>query len=91
MGGGQYCAPPISISFNLICFPDAETVNNAADTHESQQRAERNAKTAEKVRYGQAISENGMGGKITEAGGNANQGKPLESQHDIARVIHMCP
>lgn len=44
-------------------------------SQQEQQKTERGEKTAENVRYGQAISEGGMGGKTTEAGGNANQGK----------------
>ena len=41
---------------------------------QEQHKAERGEKTAENVRYGQTISEEGMGGKTTEAGGSANQG-----------------
>ena len=43
--------------------------------HQAQQKAERGEKTAENARYGQAISEEGMGGMTTEARGSANQGK----------------
>ena len=44
-------------------------------SQQEQQKAERGEKTGENVRYGQTVSEGGMGGKTTEAGGNANQGK----------------
>lgn len=44
-------------------------------SQQEQQKAERGEKTAENVRYGQTISEEGIGGKTTEAGGSANQGK----------------
>lgn len=44
-------------------------------SQQEQQKAERGERTAENVRYGQTISEGGMGGKTTEAGGSANQGK----------------
>ncbi|MCJ1458252.1 hypothetical protein MMC28_008623 [Mycoblastus sanguinarius] len=51
-----------------------ETQPDFVTSQQQQQHAERGAKTAENVRYGQAISEEGMGGKTTEAGGTANQG-----------------
>lgn len=58
----------------LTPYADAETQADTVDSQQDQQNAERGAKTAENVRYGQAISEGGMGGKTTEAGGIANQG-----------------
>lgn len=39
------------------------------DSRQEQQQAERGERTAENVRYEQTISEGGMGGKTTEAGG----------------------
>ncbi|KAL2040989.1 hypothetical protein N7G274_006447 [Stereocaulon virgatum] len=51
-----------------------ETQIDAVDSEQAKQQAERREKTAENVRYGQTISEGGMGGKTTEAGGSANQG-----------------
>ncbi|KAL9138064.1 MAG: hypothetical protein Q9175_000717 [Cornicularia normoerica] len=50
-----------------------ETQPDAVTSQQKQQKAEREGKTAENVRYGQTISEEGMGGKTTEAGGSANQ------------------
>ncbi|CAF9928364.1 MAG: hypothetical protein ALECFALPRED_004009 [Alectoria fallacina] len=50
-----------------------ETQPDAVTAHQAQQKAERGEKTAENMRYGQAISEGGMGGKTTEARGSANQ------------------
>lgn len=47
---------------------------DAVDSQQAQEKAERGAKTAENVRYGQTISEGGMGGMTTEGGGSANQG-----------------
>lgn len=47
----------------------------AVSSQQQQQKVQRGEKTAENVRYGQKISEEGMGGRTTEAGGNANQGK----------------
>ncbi|KAF6237878.1 hypothetical protein HO173_004079 [Letharia columbiana] len=52
---------------------EEETQPDAVTSQQEQQKAERGAKTAENVRYGQTISEGGMGGKTTEAGGSANQ------------------
>ena len=54
---------------------EEETQSDAVTSQQEQQKAERGEKTAENVRYGQTISEAGMGGKTTEAGGSANQGK----------------
>ena len=48
---------------------------DAVNSQQQQQKVQRGEKTAENVRYGQKISEEGMGGRTTEAGGNANQGK----------------
>lgn len=44
------------------------------DQQQEQDKADRGERTAENIRYGQAISEGGMGGKTTEAGGSTNQG-----------------
>ena len=54
--------------------PDIETQPDAVDSQQAQEKADRGAKTAENVRYGQTISEGGMGGRITESEGSANQG-----------------
>ncbi|KAL9598248.1 MAG: hypothetical protein Q9219_004607 [cf. Caloplaca sp. 3 TL-2023] len=53
---------------------EPETQPDAIAEQQKQDKAERGARTAENVRYGQTISEGGMGGKTTEAGGSANQG-----------------
>ncbi|KAL8855096.1 MAG: hypothetical protein Q9221_000002 [Calogaya cf. arnoldii] len=52
---------------------DAETQPDAVKEQQEQDKADRGARTAENVRYGQTISEGGIGGKTTEAGGSANQ------------------
>ena len=44
------------------------------DEQQEQAKAERGEKTAENLRYGQAISEGGMGGMTTEGEGGGNQG-----------------
>ncbi|KAL8953902.1 MAG: hypothetical protein Q9222_000276 [Ikaeria aurantiellina] len=48
--------------------------SDAVAQQQQQDKADRGARTAENIRYGQTISEGGMGGKTTEAGGSANQG-----------------
>ncbi|KAL6717485.1 hypothetical protein ACLMJK_005400 [Lecanora helva] len=53
---------------------DPETQVDAVDSQQQQQNAERGARTAENMRYGQTISEGGMGGKTNESEGSANQG-----------------
>ncbi|KAL8658310.1 MAG: hypothetical protein Q9226_001090 [Calogaya cf. arnoldii] len=52
---------------------DPETQPDAVKEQQEQDKADRGERTAENVRYGQTISEGGMGGKTTEAGGSANQ------------------
>ena len=54
--------------------PDEKTQPDAVISEQEQAKAERGERTAENVRYGQAISEQGMGGKTTTSGGSANQG-----------------
>lgn len=53
---------------------EPETQPDAVSEQQQQKKAERGAQTAENIRYGQTISEGGMGGKTTEASGDANQG-----------------
>ncbi|KAL8736334.1 MAG: hypothetical protein Q9181_002488 [Wetmoreana brouardii] len=53
---------------------EPETQVDAVTEQQEQDKAEKGARTAENVGYGQNISEAGMGGKTTEAGGSANQG-----------------
>ena len=50
---------------------------DAVQEQEDQSKAEKGEKTAENVRYGQAISEGGFGGETTESSGGANQGMSL--------------
>lgn len=56
---------------------DPDERNELLQSQQSQETAERGAKTAENIRYGQNISEQGMGGNTTEAEGAANQGAQL--------------
>ena len=62
---------------------------------QEQQKAERGERMAENVRYGQTISEEGMGGETTEAGGSANQGEGglhmmfLNNSHNAEACLQM--
>lgn len=58
----------------LIRIAEPETQPDAVAEQQELEKADRRERTAENVRYGQTISEGGMGGKTTEAGGSANQG-----------------
>ncbi|KAL8991379.1 MAG: hypothetical protein Q9177_000191 [Variospora cf. flavescens] len=57
-----------------------ETQPDAVNQQQEQSKADRGVRTAENIRYGQTISEGGMGGMTTEAGGSANQGSSSPSQ-----------
>jgi len=59
----------------LLLDTDAETQVDAVDAQQEREKAEKGARTAENVRYGQTISEGGMSGKTTEGQGGANQGR----------------
>ncbi|MCJ1392459.1 Replication factor C (RF-C) subunit [Xylographa bjoerkii] len=53
---------------------EAETSLDAVPSVQQQEKAERGEKTAENIRYGEAISEHGFGGETTGNSGQANQG-----------------
>ncbi|KAL9025563.1 MAG: hypothetical protein Q9196_005638 [Gyalolechia fulgens] len=53
---------------------EPETQLDAVAEQQEQDKADRGAQTAENIRYGQTISEGGMGGKTTGSAGSANQG-----------------
>lgn len=58
---------------------DVETQVDATESRQEEQKSEQGTKAAENIRYGQNISESGMGGMTTEAQGTANQGDKLKS------------
>ena len=58
---------------------DIETQVDATDAQQEEEKSEKGAKAAENIRYGENISESGMGGMTTEAQGSANQGGMLKS------------
>ena len=58
---------------------DVETQVDATDSQQKEQQSEQGTKAAENIRYGQNISESGMGGMTTEAQGNANQAGKLKA------------
>lgn len=74
MGGQLSRAHQAGFIPKLTVALDPETQVDVVDSQREQQDAARGEKTADNVRYGQNISEGGMGGKTTEAGGSANQG-----------------
>lgn len=53
---------------------DAETSVDSVPEVEAAKQAEDGATTAEKIRYGQSLSENGMGGQTTGLGEANNEG-----------------
>ena len=63
-----------------LSLPDeaAASAEQSQDTGDS----ERGEKTAENIRYGQNISESGMGGKTTESKGVAQQGERISCTTD---------
>lgn len=50
----------------ILIDPQDESTDAPKTTETSEGKAARGEKTAENIRYGQAISEGGMGGKTTE-------------------------
>ena len=48
---------------------------NASPSQTQQEKGERGEKTADNIRYGEAISEHGFGGETTGNRGVANQGR----------------
>ena len=62
----------------LTLFLDIETQVDATDAQQEEEKSEKGAKAAENIRYGENISESGMGGMTTEAQGSANQGGTLK-------------
>ena len=77
MGGQQL---PLLLPFEgFLTWPlDVETQVDATDSQQEEQKSEQGTKATENIRYGQNISESGMGGMTTEAQGNANQGGKLK-------------
>ena len=70
-------------SFHLKGLPltwslEVETQVDATDSQQEEQKSDQGTKASENIRYGQNISESGMGGMTTEAQGNANQGGKLK-------------
>ena len=56
--------------------PGTAVADSAADLQTEDQKRERGEQTAENIRYGQAISEQGMGGETKDVEGSASsQGK----------------
>ncbi|KAL8667104.1 MAG: hypothetical protein Q9202_001026 [Teloschistes flavicans] len=63
--------------------PETETQSDAVVEQQQQKKADRGAQPAENIRYGQTISEGGMGGKTTEASGGYGS-TDIQSAQDSA-------
>ena len=74
MGGQITCTLPVDSNHGLTGDPEPSTQVDVVDSQQKQEKVERGAKTAENVRYGQTISEGGMGGKTNDSVGIADQG-----------------
>lgn len=86
--GGQFRLKLSSTKFILRFGLEKVTQPDAVTSLQQQRKAERGEKTAESIRYGQTISEAGMGGKTTEAEGSANRGK--SGSHEIYCIAEAC-
>ncbi|KAG9576782.1 hypothetical protein KCU86_g5087, partial [Aureobasidium melanogenum] len=71
--GGQFGNPETSVDSN----PEAEAA----------QKAEDGEKTAEKIRYGQSLSENGMGGQTTGLGEANSSGAGAKAQDETEDAV----
>ena len=65
---------PLIHYFGLRNGIGEETKADAAPLEPGKQNTEKGERLVENMRYGQAISEQGVGGKTTESSGAANQG-----------------
>ena len=63
------------IAKNANPFKEGDTQPDAVPSQAQQEKGERGEKTAENIRYGEAISEHGFGGETTGNSGVANQGR----------------
>jgi hypothetical protein len=64
---------PLVAELPNLCSTDADAAS--AERTASSVDTERGEKTAEDIRFGQNISESGIGGKATEVEGEAQQGR----------------
>lgn len=63
-----------SMFSKLRRFAESQTSEDAVPEVQQQEKSERGEKTAENIRYGEAISEHGFGGETTGNSGEANLG-----------------
>ena len=72
------CCPTTLLSTTLWLHAETRVAsvsqNDTVESQQQAQKAERGEKTAENIRYGEALSEHGMGGETTGNSGRANQG-----------------
>jgi hypothetical protein len=57
----------------MLTCPGEDPSSNEAATKSQAEKKERGEKTAENIRYGQALSEHGFGGETTGNSGSAQQ------------------
>jgi hypothetical protein len=66
----------------ILTLTDPETSVDSVPEVEAAKKAEEGEKTAEKIRYGQSLSENGMGGQTTGLG-QANSSSAGSKAQDV--------
>lgn len=71
-----------SIQQVVLTRADPETSVDSVPEVEAAQKAEDGEKTAEKIRYGQSLSENGMGGQTTGLGEANSSGAGSKAQDE---------
>ncbi|KAI9751602.1 MAG: hypothetical protein M4579_005995 [Chaenotheca gracillima] len=70
----QTVTKPHSKEDSQLSDPSGHTTANASATSEAQEsKREKGEKTAEKIRFGESISEHGYGGEVTTNSGSGNQ------------------
>lgn len=81
--GSEFYPPIFSIPQPALPTPtDPETSVDSVPEVEAAKKAEDGEKKAEKIRYGQSLSENGMGGQTTGLG-QANSGSAGSKAQDV--------
>lgn len=77
--GGWYLSTEYIITKKVNPSIEEDTQSDAVPSQTQQEKGKRGEKTAENIRYGEAISEHGFGGETTGSSGVANQGRQKSS------------
>ncbi|KAL3421875.1 hypothetical protein PVAG01_06031 [Phlyctema vagabunda] len=72
--GGEQTQYEGAVLYPQSSSKDAKDTTKPADPEAAKQKQARGEKTAENIRYGEAISEHGFGGETTGTSGDAQQG-----------------